>query len=245
MPPPTDSKTPRSCWLRARQPAQKAERRDAILETAAAMFDEVGYETISLNGIGRRVGLAKSNIYRYFQSKEGIFLALLQDGHDRWLGDAVGRLVALPSPTTPERVGRTLADSLAAAPRLCALASIVSSVLEHNVDAERIAQHKTAYVAGAMRLAMALGVALPTLDPGLHPGRAFRFLKQAYALVTGLWPAAHPPPAAAEVLRRPAFAAMRVDFAEDLADGLTLVLRGLSLGDGAATAESPEPGRPS
>lgn len=212
-------------WQRARQPEQKASRRDAILEAAAARFDAAGYEGVVLNALAADVGLAKSNLYRYFESKEAICLQLLQDAHDVFLRDAVAALDALPAPSTPEAVGRALAAQLSAHPRLCALASIVASVLERNVEPERIAQHKGWYLQGGVHLLTALGRALPTLDPL----RGFEFLRLAYALLTGLWPSAHPPAAVAQVMdTHPELALLRVDFAADLEVGLVALLRGLS-----------------
>lgn len=212
-------------WQRARQPDQKASRRDAILEAAAARFDAAGYEGVVLNTLAADVGLAKSNLYRYFESKEAICLQLLQDAHDVFLADAVAALNDLPAPSTPEAVGRALAACLAAHPRLCALASIVSGVLERNVEPERIVQHKAWYLQGGIHLLGALVRVLPTLDPR----RGFEFLRLAYAVLTGLWPSAHPPAAVAQVMdTHPELALLRVDFAADLEVGLVALLRGLT-----------------
>lgn len=209
-------------WQRARTADQKAERRAAILTTAAALFETEGYDAISLNGIARAVGLAKSNLYRYFQSKEAIFLALLEDDHAAWAQQVVIALAAL-DPPTPTAVADTIARTLAAHPRLCALAAIAPTVLEHGIDSERLLQHKTQTLTLAAGLLQALQRALPDLDPP----RAVRFIRLTYALVTGLWPASHPPEALAAVLARPEFGMLRLDFERDLADGLALLLAGL------------------
>lgn len=212
-------------WQRARQPEQKASRRDAILDAAAVRFDAAGYEGVVLNALAADVGLAKSNLYRYFESKEAICLQLLQDAHDAFLIDAVAALDALPAHAPPEAVGRALAAALVAHPRLCALASIVSSVLERNVEPERIVNHKAWYLQGGLHLLGALSRVLPDLDAL----RGFQFLRLAYALVTGLWPGAHPPAAVARALDgHPEFALLRIDFARDLETGLVALLRGLT-----------------
>lgn len=212
-------------WQRARQPEQKASRRDAILDAAAARFDAGGYAAISLNALAADVGLAKSNLYRYFESKEAICLQLLQDAHDAFLIEVVEALEALPAPSTPETVGALLAQRLAHQTRLCALAAIVSSVLESNVDAERVVAHKTWYLSGGLHLLGALARVLP----GLDPLQGFRFLRLAYALVTGLWPGAHPPATVAQVLdAHPELVLLRIDFERDLEDALVGLLRGLA-----------------
>ncbi len=65
-------------FQRARQPAQIEQRKEAILRTALLLFQENGLENVSLHDIAREVGLAKSNIYRYFESREHIYLVVLQ-----------------------------------------------------------------------------------------------------------------------------------------------------------------------
>ena len=51
-------------FQRARNEEQREIRRRAILETAAAMLDEMPVAEVSLNELSRRVGLAKSNVLR-------------------------------------------------------------------------------------------------------------------------------------------------------------------------------------
>src|ERR1700752_4536533 len=65
-------------FQRARQPAQIEQRREAILRAGLVLFQRRGLENVSLNDIAREVGLAKSNIYRYFESREHIYLVILQ-----------------------------------------------------------------------------------------------------------------------------------------------------------------------
>ena len=64
-------------YQRARSPEHKEERREAILAAAHELARESSVRNVSLGDIARRVGLAKSNLLRYFQSREDIFLTLL------------------------------------------------------------------------------------------------------------------------------------------------------------------------
>src|ERR1700742_4517861 len=67
-----------SGFQRARQPAQIEKRRESILHAALTLFQRNGLENVSLNDIASEVELAKSNIYRYFDSREHIYLIVLQ-----------------------------------------------------------------------------------------------------------------------------------------------------------------------
>src|SRR5437899_12225588 len=72
-------------FKRARSEEQRAQRRRAILDTAAAMLDEQPVAQISLNELSRRACLAKSNVLRYFESREAVLLELLDEKTCEWL----------------------------------------------------------------------------------------------------------------------------------------------------------------
>ena len=61
-------------FQRARSDEQRAIRRQTILDTAAAMLEDMPVSELSLNELSRRVGLAKSNVLRYFDSREAVLL---------------------------------------------------------------------------------------------------------------------------------------------------------------------------
>ena len=52
-----------------------ARRREQILETAAKLFAEHGYADADTQLLAEKLGVGKGTIYRYFASKEEIFLA--------------------------------------------------------------------------------------------------------------------------------------------------------------------------
>jgi AcrR family transcriptional regulator len=72
-------------FQRARRPEQREARRQAILDVAEAMLARDATSEISLREISRRVGLATSNVLRYFESREAIFLELLARESTSWL----------------------------------------------------------------------------------------------------------------------------------------------------------------
>ena len=98
-------------FQRARSEEQRDPRRRAILDTAAAMLAEMPVAEVSLNELSRRVGLAKSNVLRYFESREAVLLELLDDrlagvaGAARRRADRRGRPERIPRPSAAT-VGR-------------------------------------------------------------------------------------------------------------------------------------------
>lgn len=66
--------------MAARRPYDAAASREALLRAARAVFEEVGYDRATTRQIGERAGVDPSLIARYFESKEGLFLAALEVG---------------------------------------------------------------------------------------------------------------------------------------------------------------------
>jgi AcrR family transcriptional regulator len=208
---------------RARKPDEKAHRRKAILEAAAELFDAEGLDGVSLNAVAREAGIAKSNLYRYFESREAIFLALLNEDMTECVAALEERLAPLSGEVNAQAVARVLAHTLVAAPRFCALEAAVTTVLEQNISEELATLHKRSVLRAGVRLGNALRAALPSL-PAPSVGPLLRF---THAAIAGLYPLAHPAPAAAQALRDPQLAVLRCDFAEDLEAMLAAVLTSL------------------
>src|SRR5215468_1533288 len=72
-------------FQRARSEEQREVRRQAILGAAAAMLAEMPVAQVTLNELSRRAGLAKSNVLRYFESREAVLLELLDSAWQDWL----------------------------------------------------------------------------------------------------------------------------------------------------------------
>lgn len=80
---------------RVRQPEQIAVRRESILAATLTLFEEVGFDDIRLVDIGHRAGVSKASVYRYFESKEAIFLELLVREIEAWVREAEAALASL------------------------------------------------------------------------------------------------------------------------------------------------------
>ncbi|MEZ5956783.1 MAG: TetR/AcrR family transcriptional regulator [Hyphomonadaceae bacterium] len=67
-----------------RQPDRGVARRQAFLEAAREVFLDHGYEAASVNDVVRLAGGSLATLYAQFGNKEGLFLAFMQDQHDRF-----------------------------------------------------------------------------------------------------------------------------------------------------------------
>lgn len=215
-------------FQRARSPEQIEQRRDAILEAAAALFTDHDYDAVTLNAIARRAGLAKSALYRYFETKEEIFLHLYLGDLREWIGAVEVALAPHHGCNDPGRVARALTRNLLRRPRLATLQALLSGVLERNVSVESVGAFKTDILEPTGRLAGAIASAMPALTPW----QLNRFLIYLHAISAGLWPMGYHGPALEEVLNRPEIAPMRAEFGPDLTGALEVILHGFLAGAG-------------
>jgi len=223
----TSSREESMIWKRARSPEQKEQRRAAILEAATELFEDEGLEKASLNAIAKRAGFCKANVYRYFESREEIYLHLVLEDYREWTGAVERALAPLAGRDDERAVARALVASVVERPRMGALAASLTTVLETNVSVDVVVWFKTSMTEVALRLANAIQVAMP----GLTMEATQRFLMASQLLIAGMWPAAHPPPAVREALQRPELAHMCVDFERDFEATLVALLRGLRQDD--------------
>ena len=193
-------------WQRARNPDQKAERIDAILAAAAALFDEKELSDISMRDVAERVGLGKASLYHYFKTKEEVFITLYRAELDRWLSDVQQRLNRLRAPNSV-RIARVLTDALRERTRFCRLTVMLSSVLEHNLSLEFIRDFKQSLLVPLGQFSVSMKESLELSDRTIQD-----FLFQHHATIAGLWPLAHPSPQVSEVLKDDQFVGFRLDF---------------------------------
>jgi len=209
---------------RARQPEQKAQRRNAVIAAARRLVDLHGVRGTTLSGIAREVGLAKSNLYRYFDGYEAILIEVLLDELDAFteaLGEALG---PLEGSGEIDAVVDAIVSCFLARPRLGQIGVALSTVLEHDMGEETVASLLRRRRARMEVLAQQVAPALPALTQE----QIQRFFDHFWRHAVGGQPSAHPCDAARKVLKRPEFAYVSLDVATGLRDHARLLLRGLS-----------------
>jgi AcrR family transcriptional regulator len=215
-------------FQRARSEEQREIRRQAILDTAAAMLEIMPVSEVTLNELSRRAGLAKSNVLRYFESREAILLELLDRDAKLWLSELPGQLAAevAPEGTPGERADQfavVLARSVAPQRQLCDLLSAQASVLEHNVSAEVVARYKRAMSDNHAALTeLALGYL-----PELGGDGAWTACAMAIVFIGALWSyTQYPASVLAAYEADPSLAVLRLDFTAALEEALATLLTG-------------------
>jgi AcrR family transcriptional regulator len=207
-------------FRRARSEEQRQIRRDVILRTAAAMVAEMPVADLSLNELSRRVGLAKSNVLRYFESREAILLELLDTAWKGWLARLDAALPHVDDDS--ERVAAVVTGTLVDDHLFCALISVSAAVLERNVSPEIAKRYKLSAIANTNAFAELLHERLPRL--GIKA--ATYFSAGTLVSITGLYPLAQPSEAMLCVYEDPEMAVLRLDLATALREMLATLLAG-------------------
>lgn len=208
-------------FQRARSHEQRELRRRAILDAAEVLLAEVPLEDLGLRELSRRLGTSKTNVVRYFESREGVLLALLNRTRQLWLDDLEKELPAAQA--NLDGVIRVWADTLAARPLLCQLWSLLAMVLERNVSAESVRAYKLEDLEQRTRLAGLLSERVR----GLDARSALHLTRIGVVMLAGLWPFANPTPAIVEATADPRLVDARVNFPQVYADMLGLAAQGL------------------
>ncbi|WP_413103049.1 TetR/AcrR family transcriptional regulator [Streptomyces sp. Inha503] len=128
-------------FQRARSAQAKQAREAAILDAARALARERGVRDITLTDIAGAVGMHKSALLRYFETREQIFLRLTAEGWRQWSAGLRGELARRTHATAPE-VAEVVAATLAARPVFCDLLAQAPMNLERNVSIDSVRDFK-------------------------------------------------------------------------------------------------------
>jgi AcrR family transcriptional regulator len=78
---------------RERRDLERQDLRLAILDAAATLFLEKGYERFSMRQVAERIGYSATTLYRYFDSKDHLLFAVVDRGFERF-GEALEQAAA-------------------------------------------------------------------------------------------------------------------------------------------------------
>jgi AcrR family transcriptional regulator len=140
---------------RARSAAAKQQRERAILDAARALASERSVRVVTLTDIAAAVGMHKSAMLRYFETREQIFLILTAESWGEWSTSVLDRLAGLP-PHAPDAVAAALAETLVARPLFCDLLAQAPLNLERNVSLDAVYDFKTSVLARVALVVTAL-----------------------------------------------------------------------------------------
>ncbi|GHB38156.1 TetR family transcriptional regulator [Pseudovibrio japonicus] len=207
-------------FQRARSAEAKAQRHNDLIRAATSVLEQEGVDGLTLQAIASRAGIVKSNIYRYFETREAILMELL-------LHDFVEMTTELEKQIagemTPADMAKLLSEMFASRRRLCELMSLIAPTMEKNISIDSVRDFKRALIAEAKRATAVLQRGLPWLDAE----EAMSVFFSIHVFVAGLWPVTNPPPVLVTLYKEPEFEVLKHDFAPTLFGMITAHLVGL------------------
>ena len=208
-------------FQRARSTEAKEQREVAILNAARALAATHGVRQITLTDIADAVGMHKSALLRYFETREQIFLILTAEGWSEWSAALRKELAQFEEPSAA-RVAAILAKTLTARPIFCDLLAQAPLNLERNVSLEAVRAFKLIVLNEVKVIGSELKRRL-----GLSSRQATNTVATATSMAGALWQMATPGPEVSALYRsEPELAHAIVDVEPRLTDILAGLITG-------------------
>lgn len=119
-------------------------RKEEIISACAALYKTMRFKDITIKDIGEATSFTRTSIYNYFQTKEEIFLALLQREYTSWIG-RLEQIRSAHERLTPLEFASELAHSLEERPDLLKLLAMNLYDIEENCRLDRLVEFKLVY----------------------------------------------------------------------------------------------------
>ena len=158
-------------------------RREEIIEGCARLYETVSFKEITMKEISTAISLTRASIYNYFQTKEEIFLALLQREYERWTA-RLEKAREEHEKMSREEFARELAHSLEERQQLLKLLSMNLYDLEENCRFERLVEFKVVYG----RALAEVGSCLEKFFPEMTEEERQDFLYLFFPFLFGVYP---------------------------------------------------------
>lgn len=119
-------------------------RKEEIIKACEKLYEKQSFKEITIKSIGEETTFSRPSIYNYFQTKEEIFLAILQQEYEKWIFELEQMQKDYES-MTKEQFAENMAHSIEKRQRLLKLLSMNLYDIEENSRMELLIEFKQAY----------------------------------------------------------------------------------------------------
>ena len=158
-------------------------RKEEIINACASLYKTMGFKEITIRDIGAKTSFTRTSIYNYFQTKEEIFLALLQREHEAWIQD-LETIIQNYESLSAAKFAKELANTLERRECMLKLMSMNLYDMEGNSRIENLVAFKKVY-AKAMQ---AVSCCLEKFFPRMSVGDIQEFLYAFFPFFFGVYP---------------------------------------------------------
>ena len=160
-------------------PELTASRREEIVNACEKLYKTMSFKDITLKEISVETSFSRPSIYNYFQTKEEIFLALMQREYELWAGE-VNALAEENETMNAEDFAAALAHSLEKREQLLKLLAMNHYDMEEHSRPERLTEFKVAYGASLDVVSGCIDKFFPHIDRERFIYVFFQFLFGVY-----------------------------------------------------------------
>ncbi len=119
-------------------------RREEIIDACEKLYKEVGFKNVNIKFIGENISCSRTSIYNYFETKEEIFLALVEREYLKWNKDLL-KISESNSKISTDKFVEMIVSSLSKRKILLKLISMNMYEMEENSSYESVKNYKIAY----------------------------------------------------------------------------------------------------
>jgi TetR/AcrR family transcriptional regulator len=169
-------------WVRARSDEQIEQRIKEILDATARLYEGNRFEDITFAMIAKEANFTRSNLYRYFQTKEDIFLELMKHDIAVWRQETLENFANRT--VSPQQAAEISVDLILKHKRMVKLFTILFTLLEPNSSLAALTAFKQKITEEIGIVAQFLSTVLPF--PSIEAAAEFLYM-QSY-LIIGTYP---------------------------------------------------------
>ena len=158
-------------------------RREEIISACETLYQTMGFKEVTIKEIARYTSFSRPSIYNYFETKEEIFLAILQREYWRWTRELECITESCDS-MTRDQVAETLAGTISAQPQMLKILSMNHFDMEANSRMENLVEFKKSYGATLE----AVDRLLKKFCPDMTDRERQDFLYRFFPFIYGIYP---------------------------------------------------------
>ena len=158
-------------------------RRNEIIEACAKLYQTMSFKEITIKEIGGATSFTRTSIYNYFQTKEEIFLALLEQEYELWVAE-LQSIMDKSESLDRDSFADKIAGSLEHRRQLLKIMSMNMYDIEENSRMERLTEFKTVY-GKSLHVFDAL---LAKFFPAMEAQERQKFIYCFFPFVYGIYP---------------------------------------------------------
>lgn len=209
-------------FKRARSPENKEKRMKEIKQAALQLFYKEHYSDITLASISKELNFTRANLYKYYRTKEEIYLDAVIDEINLWKNDIIKHIDIIPD-NNPRAFAAMWAEETTIHINLIRLFTLLFGVIERNVGLENLVDFKKKLLVTNTQLIERINKYFENLTST----QIADFLTYHISLSIGLYPMCHPSDRQLEAMTISGFKMSTLDFESYLANAIEIYIQSL------------------